>query len=142
MSLPVDHPAVGKPVVELRDLAHDRWMIDPAMDGERDSVQRMSRATPSNPRVLYGDYHTAAALVPIGEVVTVCQPSRLPRPAPPLRWPYDDSPTTRSAFAYCSPPARRRTPTGCTPRGRRRGRHRRTGSGWNGPPSRPPPLTT
>ncbi|PWI16799.1 LysR family transcriptional regulator [Streptomyces sp. Act143] len=80
VSLPADHPAVAKPAVTLDDLAHDRWMIDPTVDGEWDAVQRMFRSAAINPRVLYGDYHTAAALVATGEVVTVCQPSCLPRP--------------------------------------------------------------
>ncbi|NNN37830.1 LysR family transcriptional regulator [Streptomyces sp. S3(2020)] len=80
VSLPADHPATAKPVVDLADLAQDRWMIDPTVDGEWDAVHRMFRAAGLNPRVLHGDYHTAAALVATGEVVTVCQPSCLPRP--------------------------------------------------------------
>jgi DNA-binding transcriptional LysR family regulator len=68
VSLPVDHPAAAKQEVELADLAGDRWMIDPTVDGEWDAVQRMF------------DYHTADALVATGEVVTVCQPTRTPRP--------------------------------------------------------------
>jgi DNA-binding transcriptional LysR family regulator len=80
VSLPADHPATAKPVVTLRDLAHDRWMIDPTVDGEWDAVQRMFRAADVNPHVLHGDYHTADALVATGEVVTVCQPTRAPRP--------------------------------------------------------------
>ncbi|MES5819322.1 LysR family transcriptional regulator [Streptomyces sp. RG80] len=80
VSLPADHPATAKTVVDLADLAGDRWMIDPTVDGEWDAVQRVFRAAGLNPRVLHGDYHTAAALVATGEVVTVCQPSCLPRP--------------------------------------------------------------
>jgi len=55
-------------------------MIDPTVDGEWDAVQRMFRAAGVNPAVLHGDYHTADALVATGEVVTVCQPTRVPRP--------------------------------------------------------------
>ena len=80
VSLPADHPATAKPVVTLADLAQDRWMIDPTVDGEWDAVQRMFRAAGVNPAVLHGDYHTADALVATGEVVTVCQPTRVPRP--------------------------------------------------------------
>ncbi|TCR23992.1 LysR family transcriptional regulator [Streptomyces sp. BK205] len=80
VSLPADHPAAAKPVVTLADLAGDRWMIDPTVDGEWDAVQRMFRAAGVNPAVLHGDYHTADALVATGEVVTVCQPTRVPRP--------------------------------------------------------------
>ncbi|MDH6703129.1 DNA-binding transcriptional LysR family regulator [Streptomyces sp. MAA16] len=79
VSLPADHPTTAAPVVDVRDLAGDRWMIDPTVDGEWDAVQRMFRAAGINPPVLHGDYHTAAALVATGEVVTVCQPSCLPR---------------------------------------------------------------
>ncbi|HET9383363.1 MAG TPA: LysR family transcriptional regulator [Streptomyces sp.] len=80
VSLPADHPATVKPVVDVRDLATDRWMIDPSVDGEWDAVQRMFRSAGVSPPVLSGDYHTASALVATGEVVTVCQPSCQPRP--------------------------------------------------------------
>ncbi|MEU2539558.1 LysR family transcriptional regulator [Streptomyces iakyrus] len=80
VSLPVDHPAAVKQEVDLADLAGDRWMIDPTVDGEWDAVQRMFRAARVSPHVLHGDYHTADALVATGEVVTVCQPTRAPRP--------------------------------------------------------------
>ncbi|MEU5321213.1 LysR family transcriptional regulator [Streptomyces sp. NPDC021056] len=85
VSLPADHPATAKPVVDLADLAQDRWMIDPTVDGEWDAVHRVFRAAGLNPRVLHGDYHTAAALVATGEVVTICQPSCLPRPEMAVR---------------------------------------------------------
>ncbi|NEE18844.1 LysR family transcriptional regulator [Streptomyces sp. SID7499] len=80
VSLPVDHPAAVKQEVDLADLAGDRWMIDPTVDGEWDAVQWMFRAARVSPHVLHGDYHTADALVATGEVVTVCQPTRTPRP--------------------------------------------------------------
>ncbi|MFJ2609604.1 LysR family transcriptional regulator [Streptomyces sp. NPDC091279] len=85
VSLPADHPATRDPVVDLRDLAQDRWMIDPTVDGEWDAVQHMFRAAGINPLVLHGDYHTAAALVATGDVVTVCQPSCLPHPEMAVR---------------------------------------------------------
>ncbi|MGW1953699.1 LysR substrate-binding domain-containing protein [Streptomyces sp. NPDC001920] len=75
VSLPADHPAAAEPEVDLRDLAGDRWMVDPTVDGEWDAVQRMFRAAGVSPHVLHGDYHTAGALVATGEVVTVCQPT-------------------------------------------------------------------
>ncbi|WAZ22970.1 LysR family transcriptional regulator [Streptomyces cinnabarinus] len=80
VSLPADHPATAKTEVELYDLAGDRWMVDPSVDGEWDGVRRMFRDAGVAPDVLHGDYHTAAALVAIGEAVTVCQPTALPRP--------------------------------------------------------------
>ncbi|MCW5252623.1 MULTISPECIES: LysR family transcriptional regulator [unclassified Streptomyces] len=83
--LPADHPAAGHPVVRLADLAEDRWMVDPTVDGEWDGVHRVLRAVGIDPRVLHGDYHTAASLVATGEVVTVCQPSSQSRPDTAVR---------------------------------------------------------
>ncbi|MDQ1027874.1 DNA-binding transcriptional LysR family regulator [Streptomyces umbrinus] len=85
VSLPADHPAAARSEVQLSDLAEDRWMIDPTVDGEWDAVHRMLRAAGLNPRVLHGDYHTAASLVSTGEVVTVCQPTCQPGPAMAVR---------------------------------------------------------
>ncbi|MCX5605155.1 LysR family transcriptional regulator [Streptomyces phaeochromogenes] len=85
VSLPADHPAAAHTEVQLSDLAEDRWMIDPTVDGEWDAVHRMLRAAGLNPRVLHGDYHTAASLVSTGEVVTVCQPTCQPGPAMAVR---------------------------------------------------------
>ncbi|TLS46775.1 LysR family transcriptional regulator [Streptomyces montanus] len=79
VSLPTDHPAAARPVVRLAELAHDRWMVDPTVDGEWDAVHRMLRSAGLSPRILHGDYHTAASLVATGEVVTVCQPTCLSR---------------------------------------------------------------
>ncbi|MEV0317370.1 LysR family transcriptional regulator [Streptomyces sp. NPDC050658] len=75
-----DHPAAAKSVVHLGDLADDRWMVDPTVDGEWDGLLRVLRAAGINPRVLHGDYLTASSLVATGEVVTVCQPTSRARP--------------------------------------------------------------
>ncbi len=64
-----DHPAAGRSVVELTDLAADRWMIDPTVDGEWDGVQRVFDAAGLDPPVLRGDYHTATSLIVMGEAV-------------------------------------------------------------------------
>ncbi|GAA4994527.1 LysR family transcriptional regulator [Streptomyces siamensis] len=85
VSLPTDHPAAAHPVVQLSELAEDRWMVDPTVDGEWDAVHRMLRTAGLNPRVLHGDYHTAATLVATGEVVTVCQPTSQSRPETAVR---------------------------------------------------------
>ncbi|MFG3285904.1 LysR family transcriptional regulator [Streptomyces sp. NPDC048111] len=77
--LAVDHPAAHQQVVDLTDLAADQWMIDPSVDGEWEGLRRVLNAAGLNPRVLHGDYLTAAGLVATGEVVTLCQPSSLPR---------------------------------------------------------------
>lgn len=75
VSLAADHPAAGHPVVSLRDLAADRWMVDPTVDGEWDGLRRVLTSAGLNPPVLHGDYLTAASLVASGEVVTLCQPT-------------------------------------------------------------------
>ncbi|MFJ8311822.1 MULTISPECIES: LysR family transcriptional regulator [unclassified Streptomyces] len=78
--LAVDHPAAHRPVVDLADLAADQWMIDPSVDGEWEGLRRVLAAAGLNPRVLHGDYLTAAGLVATGEIVTFCQPTSRPRP--------------------------------------------------------------
>ncbi|MHC0429300.1 LysR family transcriptional regulator [Streptomyces sp. O3] len=85
VSLPVDHPAARRPVVRLAELAGERWMVDPTVDGERDGLLRVLRAAGLDPCVLHGDYLTAAALVATGEVVTVCQPTSRARPDMAIR---------------------------------------------------------
>ncbi|MET9965249.1 LysR family transcriptional regulator [Streptomyces sp. NPDC006356] len=85
VSLPTDHPAAAKSEVTLPDLAEDRWMVDPTVDGEWDAVQRMFRAAGVNPHVLHGDYYTADALVATGEVVAVCQPTHPDSPTMAVR---------------------------------------------------------
>lgn len=88
--LPADHPAAAKPVVHLTDLAADRWMVDPTVDGEWDGLLRVLRAAGLDPRVLHGDYLTASSLVATGEVVTVCQPTSHDRPDMAVRPLYGD----------------------------------------------------
>ncbi|MGW1894493.1 LysR family transcriptional regulator [Streptomyces sp. NPDC002004] len=85
VTLAADHPAARQRVVRLTDLADDRWMIDPTVDGEWDALGRVFRAAGLSPRVLHGDYLTAAALVASGEVVTVCQPTSRGRPDMAIR---------------------------------------------------------
>ncbi|MCF1599849.1 LysR family transcriptional regulator [Streptomyces muensis] len=85
VSLPTDHPAAAKSEVTLPDLADDRWMVDPTVDGEWDAVQRMFRAAGVSPHVLHGDYYTADALVATGEVVAVCQPTHADSPTMAVR---------------------------------------------------------
>lgn len=79
ISLARDHPAAAGPVVDLGDLATDRWMVDPTVDGEWDAVRRVLGAAGLDPPVLHGDYLTAASLVVLGEVVAPCQPTSGPR---------------------------------------------------------------
>ncbi|MFI6641333.1 LysR family transcriptional regulator [Streptomyces sp. NPDC050504] len=79
ISLARDHPAAARPVVDLADLAADRWMVDPTVDGEWDGLRRVLGAAGLDPPVLHGDYLTASSLITIGEVVAPCQPTSGPR---------------------------------------------------------------
>lgn len=79
ISMARDHPAAAASVVELADLAGDRWMVDPTVDGEWDGLRRVLGAAGLNPSVLHGDYLTAASLIAVGEAVAPCQPTTGPR---------------------------------------------------------------
>ncbi len=75
ISMARDHPAAATPVVELADLADDRWIVDPTVDGEWDGVRRMLVAAGLDPPVVHGDYYTATSLILVGEAVAPCQPT-------------------------------------------------------------------
>ncbi|MFJ9825739.1 LysR family transcriptional regulator [Streptomyces sp. NPDC101160] len=79
VSMARDHPAAAHEVVDLADLAHDRWTVDPAVDGEWDGLRRVLTAAGLDPPVLHADYHTAASLIALGEAVAPCQPTSGPR---------------------------------------------------------------
>ncbi|QNP65248.1 LysR family transcriptional regulator [Streptomyces genisteinicus] len=79
VSMAGDHPAAAAAEVDLADLAHDRWMVDPTVDGEWDGLRRVLAAAGINPPVLHCDYHTAASLIAVGEAVAPCQPTSVPR---------------------------------------------------------------
>ncbi|MFF8280081.1 LysR family transcriptional regulator [Streptomyces lateritius] len=67
------HPAAGRQVIRLEDLADERWMMDRTADGEWESLYRAFLAVGLTPRLLHGDYSATALLVATGEAVTVCQ---------------------------------------------------------------------
>ncbi|MFB9390634.1 LysR substrate-binding domain-containing protein [Streptomyces coeruleoprunus] len=79
ISMARDHPAAAAPVVDITDLADDRWMVDPTVDGEWDGLRRVLAAAGIDPPVLHADYHTAASLIVVGEAVAPCQPTSGPR---------------------------------------------------------------
>lgn len=85
VALPSGHPAAARPAADLAQLADDRWMVDPNVDGDLDGLRRVFSAAGLNPRIVYGDYLTAADLVAAGEVVTPCQPTSRPRPGMAIR---------------------------------------------------------
>ncbi|MGW1966194.1 LysR family transcriptional regulator [Streptomyces sp. NPDC001935] len=80
VTLAPDHPAARKSEVRLADLADDRWMVDSTVDGEWDGLCRVLRDAGIEPDMLHGDYLTAYSLAATGDVVTVSQPTALPRP--------------------------------------------------------------
>lgn len=75
VALSATHPAASRPVLSLAELAHERWMVDPAADGEWTGLRRVFAEAGISPRVVYGDNQTAADLVTAGEVVAPCQPT-------------------------------------------------------------------
>ncbi|MFC5150475.1 LysR family transcriptional regulator [Streptomyces amakusaensis] len=105
VSLARDHPAASDAVVELADLAGDRWIVDPTVDGEWDGLRRVLAAAGINPSVLHGDYHTAASLVAVGEAVAPCQPTSAPREDMVVRPLRGDPLAVR--LLLCSPPGTR-----------------------------------
>jgi DNA-binding transcriptional LysR family regulator len=102
ISLPRDHPAAAAPVVDLADLAGDRWMVDPTVDGEWDGLRRVLWAAGIDPPVLHGDYHTAASLIVAGEAVAPCQPTSGPRDDMAIR-PLRDDPLAVRLLLYHRP---------------------------------------
>ncbi|MFI1015285.1 LysR substrate-binding domain-containing protein [Streptomyces sp. NPDC020965] len=105
VSMTRGHPAAEAPVVELADLAGDRWIVDPTVDGEWDGLRRVLVAAGLNPSVLHGDYHTAAALIAVGEAVAPCQPTSGPRDDMVIRPLRGDPLAVR--LLLCSPPGTR-----------------------------------
>ncbi|MFF3320658.1 LysR family transcriptional regulator [Streptomyces sp. NPDC002889] len=100
-----DHPAAAAPVVELADLAQDRWMVDPTVDGEWEGLRRVLGAAGINPPVLHGDYHTAASLIAVAEAVAPCQPTSLARDDIAIR-PLRDDPLAVRLLLFHRPEAR------------------------------------
>ncbi|MFE7949704.1 LysR family transcriptional regulator [Streptomyces sp. NPDC057426] len=99
VALARDHPAAALPVVELADLAEDRWMVDPTVDGEWDGLRRVLSEAGIDPPLLHGDYHTAASLIALGEAVAPCQPTSLPREDMVIR-PLRDDPLAVRLLPY------------------------------------------
>ncbi|MGW8380288.1 LysR family transcriptional regulator [Streptomyces sp. ODS28] len=85
VGLPAHHPAAAHSEVTLRELASERWMVDPAVDGDWAGLRRVFAEAGLSPRVVFGDYLAAGDLVAGGEVVTPCQPTSRPRPGMTVR---------------------------------------------------------
>ncbi|RSS80444.1 LysR family transcriptional regulator [Streptomyces sp. WAC06614] len=80
VSMSPEHPAARNDVVHLHELAADRWMVDPSVDGEWDGLRRVLADAGLDPPLLHADYHTAATLIVSGEAVAPYQPTSGPRP--------------------------------------------------------------
>ncbi|WP_432074883.1 LysR family transcriptional regulator [Streptomyces wuyuanensis] len=102
ISMARDHPAAAAPVVDLTDLAGDRWMVDPTVDGEWDGLRRVLSAAGIDPPVLHADYHTATSLIVVGEAVAPCQPTSGPRDDMAIR-PLRDDPLGVRLLLYRRP---------------------------------------
>ncbi|GLW56848.1 LysR family transcriptional regulator [Kitasatospora phosalacinea] len=86
VALAETHPAAGRPVVRLADLARDTWMVDPTADHEYAALRRVFAEAGLDPRVIQvRDNATAAELVASGEAVRPCQPTSPPGPGTVLR---------------------------------------------------------
>lgn len=85
VAVPSTHPAAARAALCVTELADDQWMVDPSVDGDWDGLRRVFTDAGVDPRVVYGDYLTAADLVAAGEVVTPCQPTSRPRPGMTIR---------------------------------------------------------
>ncbi|WP_309145791.1 LysR family transcriptional regulator [Streptomyces malaysiensis] len=115
VALAETHPAAPRPAVRLDDLAADQWMVDPSVDGEGPGLRRVLAAAGLNPRVVYGDYLTAADLVASGEVVTPCQPTARSRQGVAVRPLHGDPLTVRLFLASRMAPAARTAADGPAP---------------------------
>ncbi|WP_413807245.1 LysR family transcriptional regulator [Streptomyces sp. OE57] len=115
VALAETHPAAARPVVRLAELAADQWMVDPSVDGEGPGLRRVLAAAGLNPRVVYGDYLTAADLVASGEVVTPCQPTARSRQGVAVRPLHGDPLTVRLFLASRAVPAARTGADGSAP---------------------------
>ncbi|WP_228984315.1 LysR family transcriptional regulator [Streptomyces sp. DH12] len=99
VSMARDHPAAAAAVVDIADLAEDRWMVDPTVDGEWDGLRRVLGAAGIDPPLMHADYHTAASLIVVGEAVAPCQPTSGPRDDMAIR-PLRDDPLAVRLLLY------------------------------------------
>ena len=100
VALSESHPCATREELRLADLAEARWMVEPSADGEWDGLRRAFGLAGLNPRVVLGDYMTAADLVAAGEVVIPCQPTSVPRPGMVIRPLADEPLTVRLLMAF------------------------------------------
>ncbi|MFT2014955.1 LysR family transcriptional regulator [Streptomyces sp. 796.1] len=103
IALPADHPAAGRTVVRLAELADDHWVVDLTVDDEYAALRQVFAGAGLNPRVVHvRDTTTAAELVASGEAVSPCQPTTAPRPGMVIR-PLHGDPLTVRLFMVSRP---------------------------------------
>ncbi len=100
VALSATHPAAGRPLVGLAELADDAWIVDPAADHEWSALQRAFTEAGTDPRLVHvRDAATAADLVASGEAVRACQPTAEATPGTVLRPLYGDPLTAELSLA-------------------------------------------
>ncbi|MGH3312591.1 MAG: LysR family transcriptional regulator [Streptomyces sp.] len=85
VAVAANHPAAARSVLNLEDLAQERWMVDPSADGDWTGLRRVFAEAGIDPRIVHGDNLAAADLVAAGEVVAACQPTSQSRPGRVVR---------------------------------------------------------
>ncbi|MFI1796189.1 LysR family transcriptional regulator [Streptomyces sp. NPDC020379] len=100
VALAAGHPAAGRPVVKLAELADDSWIVDPTADHEWAALCRAFAGIGLDPRLIHvRDNATAADLVASGEAVRPCQPTAEPAPGTVVRPLHGDPLTTELSLA-------------------------------------------
>lgn len=108
VALSAGHPAAGRPVVRLAELARDTWMVDTGADHEYAALRRVFAQAGLDPRVVQvRDNATAAELVASGEAVRPCQPTSTPGPGTVVRPVHGDPFAVRLLFTWRSGTLRR-----------------------------------
>ncbi|MEU5426742.1 LysR family transcriptional regulator [Streptomyces olivoreticuli] len=100
VALAAGHPAAGRPVVKLAELADESWIVDPTADHEWAALCRAFATTGLDPRLIHvRDNTTAADLVASGEAVRPCQPTAEPAPGTVVRPLHGDPLTAELSLA-------------------------------------------
>ena len=90
--------------MELADLAGDRWMVDPTVDGEWDGVRRVWARPASTRRSCTAITSPPLPSSPSGEAVAPCQPTSGPRDDMAIR-PLRDDPLAVRLLLFSRPDA-------------------------------------
>lgn len=100
-ALASDHPAAGRPLISLSDLAADPWMVDPTVEDECAALRWAFAIAGVRPRTLHVRDNAAAwDLVASGEAVRLCQPTAAPRDGIVVRPLRGDPLTVRLLVAF------------------------------------------